>query len=159
MFQFGSCMFLVAFQVSFFTYIGIWEPTIKLELLVEPESIHNVFHLCYLRKFLGQVSDMILISKLSLEENRRIVEDPREIVYRKTKQLQRKMIDLMLVQWKHTARPNLTWETKSGMRSLYPQLLLMHDFGTRLLHPKNTIKQFHFQTIKSINHFFKNQSQ
>ena len=78
--------------------------------------------MCYLRKFIGEVPDIIPISKLRLDESKRLIEEPEAIVDRKTKKLRRKMVDLVLVRWKHTNGPNLTWETKSDMMSRYPHL-------------------------------------
>ena len=94
----------------------------KLELPEELEGIHNTFHVCYLRKFTGDVPDIIPISELRLDENKRLIEEPEAIVDRKTMKLRRKMVDLVLVRWKHTNGPNLTWETESDMMSRYPQL-------------------------------------
>ena len=94
----------------------------KLELPEELEGIHNTFHVWYLRKFTGDVPDIISISELRLDENKRLIEEPEAIVDRKTMKLRRKMFDLVLVRWKHTNGPNLTWETESDMMSRYPQL-------------------------------------
>ena len=80
--------------------------------------------MCYLRKFTGEVPDIILISKLRIDENKRLIEELEAIVDRKTKKLRRKMVELVLVRWKHTNGSNLTWETKSDMLSRYPHLFV-----------------------------------
>ena len=59
----------------------------KLELPEELESIHNTFHVCYLKKFTGGVPDIIPISELRLDENKRLIGEPEAIVNRKTKKL------------------------------------------------------------------------
>ena len=87
-------------------------------------GIHNTFHVCYLRKFTGEVPDIIPISELRIDENKRLIEEPEAIVDRKTKKLRRKMVGLVLVRWKHTNGPNLTWETESDMLSRYPHLFV-----------------------------------
>ena len=94
----------------------------KLELPEELNGIHNTFHVCYLRKFTGDVPDIIPISELRMDENKRLIEEPEAIVDRKTKKLRRKMVDLVLVRWKHSNGPNLTWETEDDMMSRYPHL-------------------------------------
>ena len=57
-----------------------------------------------------------------MDENKRLIEEPEAIVDRKTKKLRRKMVDLVLVRWKHSNGPNLTWETEDDMMSRYPHL-------------------------------------
>ena len=96
----------------------------KLELPEELNGIHNTFHVCYLRKFTGEVPDIIPISELRIDENKRLIEEPEAIVDRKTKKLRRKMVGLVLVRWKHTNGPNLTWEMESDMLSRYPHLFV-----------------------------------
>ena len=80
--------------------------------------------MCYWRKLTGDVPDIIPICELRLDENKRLIKEPEEIVDRKTKNLRRKMVDLVLVQRKHTNGPNLTWETESDMMSRYPHLFV-----------------------------------
>ena len=96
----------------------------KLELPKELNGIHDTFHVSYLRKFIGEVPDIIPISELRIDENKRLIEEPEAIVDRKTKKLRRKMVGLVLVRWKHTNGPNLTWETESDMLSRYPHLFV-----------------------------------
>ncbi|KAL4557386.1 hypothetical protein LXL04_035562 [Taraxacum kok-saghyz] len=45
---------------------------------------------------------------------------PEAILECKTKKLRNKEIDLVLVRWKHSLGPNLTWETKDEMMKRYP---------------------------------------
>ncbi|CAH1427775.1 unnamed protein product [Lactuca virosa] len=59
----------------------------KLELPEELDGIHNTFHVCYLREFTGEVPDIIPISELRMDENKRPTEEPEAIVDRKTKKL------------------------------------------------------------------------
>ena len=59
----------------------------KLELPEELNGIHNTFHVCYLRKFTGEVTDMIPLSELRINENKTLIEEPEAIVDRKTKKL------------------------------------------------------------------------
>ena len=64
----------------------------KLELPEELNGIHNTFHVCYLRKFTREVPDIIPISELRIDENKRLIE-PEAIVDRKTKKLRRRMLN------------------------------------------------------------------
>ena len=72
----------------------------------------------------GEVPDMIPLSKLGIDENKRLIEEAKAIFDRKTKKLRHKMVELVLVRWKHTNGPNLTWETESDMMSRYSHLFV-----------------------------------
>ena len=63
----------------------------KLELPEELNGIHNTFHVCYLRKFTGEVLDMIPLSELRIDENKRLIEDNMKL-YRKVRQLRVKLM-------------------------------------------------------------------
>ena len=57
-----------------------------------------------------------------MDESKRLIEEPEAINDRKTTKLRRKMVDLVLVQWKHTNGPNFTSGTESDMMSRYAHL-------------------------------------
>ena len=96
----------------------------KLELPVELAGIHNTFHVCYIISFLGEDPYMIPLLELRVNENQRLIEEPDGIVHREMKKLRCKMVELVLVRWKHTNGPTLTWETTRDMRSRYPPLFV-----------------------------------
>ena len=58
-----------------------------MELLEELEGIHNTFHVCHLRKFTGEVPDVILLSEMRIDENKRLIEELEAIVDQKAKTL------------------------------------------------------------------------
>ncbi|KAL7614555.1 hypothetical protein Lser_V15G05417 [Lactuca serriola] len=80
------------------------------------------FKVFYPRKYSGEEVDMLPLSELRIDEDRRLVEEPEAIINCKKKKLRHKMIELVLVQWKHMTGPNLTWEAKSEMKIHYPHL-------------------------------------
>ncbi|KAI3736778.1 hypothetical protein L2E82_26765 [Cichorium intybus] len=94
----------------------------RLELPPELYGIHNVFHVCYLRKWLGDKVDFLPLEEIRMDENKRLIEESEEILDRKVKKLRKKMIELVLVKWKHSSGANLTWETEDEMRKRYPHL-------------------------------------
>lgn len=59
----------------------------KLELPEELDDIHNTFHVYYLRKFTGDVPNIIPISEIRMNENKRLIEEAEAIVVHKTKKL------------------------------------------------------------------------
>ena len=62
----------------------------------------------------------IPLKELKVDEKKRLTEEPDAILECKTKKLRNKDIDLVLVRWKHSLGPNLTWETKDEMMKRYP---------------------------------------
>jgi len=62
----------------------------------------------------------IPLKELKIDEEKRLVKEPKAILECKTKKLRDKKIDLVLVNWKHSLSPNLTWETKEEMMKRYP---------------------------------------
>ena len=53
--------------------------------------------------------------ELKIDVEKWLVYEPKAILECKTKKLRNKEIDLVLVRWKHSLGPNLTWETKDEM--------------------------------------------
>ena len=89
-------------------------------------GVHNVFHVSQLRKFVHD-SDMT-ISPDQLEDfevepeavgNRK----PARIVAHDMKQLRRKSVKLVKVQWSEDEN-DCTWETEEDIRKKYPELFV-----------------------------------
>ena len=59
----------------------------KLELPAKLEGIHNMFNVCYLMKYSGEKVDVLPFSVLRIDEDKRLVEEPKVIVDRKKKKL------------------------------------------------------------------------
>jgi hypothetical protein len=98
------------------------EQAFQLDLPPELKGIHNTFHVCYLRKCNANEEDVIPLEDVSIDPKRRIVDEPVAIMGRKQKKLRRKIIDLVLIKWRHTHGESMTWETESTMRETYPYL-------------------------------------
>ena len=99
----------------------------QLELPPELDGIHNTFHVSYLRKCLAEESSVITIQDVSIDPMKRMVDEPVVILGRKQKKLRRKMIDLVLIKWKHIHGESLTWETEAVMKEKYPELFLSDE--------------------------------
>jgi hypothetical protein len=96
----------------------------RLDLPPELDGIHNTFHVCYLRKCLAEETSVIPIEDISIDPSKKMIDEPVEILDRKQKKLRNKLIDLVLIKWKHNKGESLTWETESVMRENYPHLFV-----------------------------------
>ena len=80
--------------------------------------------MCYLRKCLAEETSVIPIEDISIDPKKKMVDEPVEILGRKQKKLRNKLIDLVLIKWRHNKGESLTWETESVMRDNYPHLFI-----------------------------------
>ncbi|XP_024964728.1 uncharacterized protein LOC112505014 [Cynara cardunculus var. scolymus] len=96
----------------------------RLELPEELVSIHDVFHVGYLRKCLGKYEEVVPLSEVKINEKLRYVEEPESILKERTVKLRNREVDLVLIKWKHHHGSNWTWKRKDEMMTKYPSLLL-----------------------------------
>ena len=83
-----------------------------------------MFHVSHLRKFIRDPSVVIPAAQfedLEVEPNLTIERRPLRIVDRSTKQLRRKQVDLVKIQWSDDDR-DCTWETEDSIRASNPEL-------------------------------------
>jgi hypothetical protein len=81
----------------------------RLALPPNLSSIHPVFHVSMLRKYLSDPSHVL-------------EDQPVEIVDRQVRKLRSKDITSMKVKWKGYSREEATWELEDKMREEYPHL-------------------------------------
>ena len=89
---------------------------------------HDTFNICYIRKC--KVDDdtlLVPLKDIKVDLSKRLVEEPIEVLDRKTTKLRRKEIPMVLVKWKHSLGSNLSWETEADMRSRYPNLFVADE--------------------------------
>ena len=94
------------------------------------EGVHNVFHVSHLRKVVHDPSMTIPIAQLDevdIEPDLTIERRPLRIVDRDTKQLRRKTVSLVKVQWSPDDR-DCTWETEESIRDSNPELFVEGKF-------------------------------
>ncbi|XP_071740740.1 uncharacterized protein [Rutidosis leptorrhynchoides] len=91
--------------------------TVVLELPAELAGIHNTFNVCYLSKCkVDDETQLVPLNDLRVDLNQKLVEEPVRIVGRKVTKLRKKEIHMVLVEWKHSLRSKLTWETEELMK-------------------------------------------
>ena len=95
----------------------------RVQLPEELASIHNVFHVSMLRKYLADESHVLkniewpdVISDFSILEYLLRIEDRRE------QKLRNKVIPLVKVIWQRHSGSEATWEREDEMRQQFPYL-------------------------------------
>ena len=94
----------------------------RLDLPQELSNVHDVFHVCNLKKCLSDETPVIPMREIRVDENLNFVEKPIEIVDREIKRLKRSRIPLIKVRWNSRHGPEFTWEREDEFRKKYPQL-------------------------------------
>ena len=96
----------------------------EVELPDKMAGVHNVFHVSQLRKFVQDPNVAISPDQLDdIEVEPEAVENHKSmrIVGNDTKQLRRKAVKLVKVQWGENEK-DCTWETEEDIRKKYPEL-------------------------------------
>ncbi|GJX45430.1 putative reverse transcriptase domain-containing protein [Tanacetum coccineum] len=94
----------------------------RLELPQELSRVHNVFHICNLKKCLSDDTLVISLEEIQLDDKLNFVEEPVEIMDREVKQLKRSRIPIIKVRWNARRGPEYTWEREDQFKSKYPHL-------------------------------------
>ncbi|GJV56907.1 putative reverse transcriptase domain-containing protein [Tanacetum coccineum] len=94
----------------------------RLELPQELSRVHNVFHICNLKKCLSDDSLVIPLEEIQLDDNLNFIEEPVEIMDRKVKQLKQSRIPIIKVRWNARRGPEYTREREDQFREKYPHL-------------------------------------
>ncbi|GJR25805.1 putative reverse transcriptase domain-containing protein [Tanacetum coccineum] len=94
----------------------------RLELPQELRRVHNVFHVCNLKKCLSDDTLVIPLEEIQLDDKLNFVEEPVEIMDREVKQLKRSRIPIVKVRWNARRGPEYTWEREDQFKSKYPHL-------------------------------------
>ncbi|GJR93339.1 putative reverse transcriptase domain-containing protein [Tanacetum coccineum] len=94
----------------------------RLELPQELSRVHNVFHVCNLKKCLSDDTLVIPLEEIQLDDKLNFVEEPVEIMDREVKQLKRSRIPIVKVRWNARRGPEYTWEREDQFKEKYPHL-------------------------------------
>ncbi|KAA0033196.1 ty3-gypsy retrotransposon protein [Cucumis melo var. makuwa] len=85
-------------------------------------TVHDVFHVSMLRKYVPDPSHVVDYEPLEIDENLSYTEQPVEVLAREVKTLRNKEIPLVKVLWRNHRVEEATWEREDDMRSRYPEL-------------------------------------
>ncbi|XP_030483576.2 uncharacterized protein LOC115700156 [Cannabis sativa] len=94
----------------------------RLALPPSLSTVHNVFHVSMLRKYVSDPMHILSYEALELQPDLSYDEQPVQILDRKEKVLRSKTIALVKVLWRNSKVEEATWELESDMRTQYPEL-------------------------------------
>ncbi|GJS21218.1 hypothetical protein Tco_0449850 [Tanacetum coccineum] len=85
-------------------------------------DVHNVFHVCKLKKCLSDDTLVIPLEEIQLDDKLNFVKEPVEIMDREVKQLKRSRIPIIKVCWNARRGPEYMWEREDQFKEKYPHL-------------------------------------
>ncbi|KAL0537361.1 hypothetical protein IC582_026339 [Cucumis melo] len=94
----------------------------RLALPPSLSTVHDVFHVSMLRKYVPDPSHVVDYEPLEIDENLSYAEQPVEVLAKEVKTLRNKEISLVKVLWRNHRVEEATWEREDDMRSRYPEL-------------------------------------
>ncbi|KAL0539787.1 hypothetical protein IC582_024005 [Cucumis melo] len=94
----------------------------RLALPPSLSTVHDVFHVSMLRKYVPDPSYVVDYEPLEIDKNLSYGEQPVEVLAREVKTLRNKEIPLVKVLWRNHRVEEATWEREDDMRSRYPEL-------------------------------------
>lgn len=94
----------------------------KLALPIELASVHNVFHVSMLKKYVPDSSHVLSQEPIEVQTDLTYEEKPVRILDREEKVLRNKTIPMVKVLWRNHNIEEATWELEAEMRKGYPDL-------------------------------------
>ncbi|KAL4021638.1 hypothetical protein IC575_020444 [Cucumis melo] len=94
----------------------------RLPLPPSLSTVHDVFHVSMLRKYVLDPSHVLDYEPLEIDENLSYTEQPVEVLAREVKMLRNREIPLVKVLWRNHWVEEATWEREDDIRSRYPEL-------------------------------------
>jgi transposase InsO family protein len=93
--------------------------------LALPDSLrrmHDVFHVSVLRHYISDPSHVIDMSSLQVSDEGALMVEPIHILDHRIRQLRRRIVDQVKVQWDNYSPHSATWEDAYEMRQQFPYL-------------------------------------
>ncbi|KAJ4981090.1 hypothetical protein NE237_031927 [Protea cynaroides] len=95
---------------------------LKLALPPSMSSVHDVFHISLLKKYVKDPTHVLTVDLLELTDDLTFEVTPTEITSRKVQRLRNRDIYYVKVTWKSRDMDEITWEEENAMRKQYPHL-------------------------------------
>ena len=102
----------------------IGEVAYRLALPPQLSGVHDVFHICMLRKCEPNPSHVLDWTELEVHEDASYEERPVRVLDMRDQVLRGKTIPLVKVLWKHHGVEEATWERELEAREKYPDLFI-----------------------------------
>jgi hypothetical protein len=118
----GNCSKLAARYCGPFEILERIGPVAYMIALPASMSVHNVFHVSLLKKYIPDANHVIDWNVIQVEQEGAFQVHLVRILDRKIKQLQNRAIGLVKVQWTWYGPEDATWEHEDAMRAEYPHL-------------------------------------
>ncbi|XP_073041807.1 uncharacterized protein [Primulina eburnea] len=98
--------------------------TLAYRVVLQPNlaGVHNVFNVSILWKYMSNLSHVLNYEPLHLTSNLSFEERPTYILDKHERRLRNKVILMVKVKWMIHSEEEATWETKTEMKSRYPEL-------------------------------------
>ena len=103
----------------------------QIALPLSLSSLHNVFHVSQLRKYIHDPSHVVKLDVVQVKENLAYETLPLRIKDKRTKHLKGKEISLLKVILGGALGEDTMWELESQMREAYPALFQPRKFRGR----------------------------
>ena len=94
----------------------------KLALSPELSSVHDVFHVSMLKKYVFDPSHVLNQEPIEVHKDLTYEDKPIKILDREEKVLRNKVIPLVKVLWRNHKIKEATWEHEDDMKARYPDL-------------------------------------
>ncbi|GKB52445.1 putative reverse transcriptase domain-containing protein [Tanacetum coccineum] len=115
--RFGKCGKLNPRCIGPFRIIERISPVAyRLELPQELSRVHNVFHVCNLKKCLSDDTLVIPLEEIQLDDKLNFVEEPIEVMNCEVKQLKRSRIPIVKVRWNARRGPDTRGNVRTNSR-------------------------------------------
>jgi hypothetical protein len=118
----GSCAKLAARFCGPFEILERIGPVVYMIALPTFMSVHNVFHVSLLKKYIPDTNHVIDWNVIQVEQESAFQVHPVHILDWKIKHLQNRSIGFVKVQWTWYGPEDATWEHEDVMQIEYPHL-------------------------------------
>jgi hypothetical protein len=95
----------------------------KIRLPSQLATIHDVFHISQLKKYVKVPTEIIETSAIEIEPDLSYIEQPIRILDTKERVTRRKTVKMYKILWDYHTEEEATWETESYLQQNFPNFL------------------------------------
>jgi hypothetical protein len=98
------------------------EVAYQLSLPESQSTVHDMFHVSQLKKFLRVPEEQLPMEDLEIQEDLTYIEKPTQILEIADQVTWRSTIRMCKVKWGHHSEEEATWEREDDLKAKYPEL-------------------------------------